>query len=155
VKIFSNSSTFSRVQKKEACAINLARIVSEEELESVTRIEIRQAENYGIEKPYDISGPFEDTISAEKWCIENLTYGKSHHPTYNECGEGGIIGDISGTHINYRSKLIKILNEKDTRKLSDLKWGVIGKKSAARIRPILSEGDKFKYLVIYDKSKKN
>ena len=152
VKIFSNSSTFSRVHKKEACAIHLARIVNEEELDTITKVEIRQAENYGIEKPYDISGPFEDTLSAEKWCIENLTYGKSHHPTYNE---DGALDKISGTHIKYRDDFIKILNEKDTRKLSDLKWGVIGKKSSARIRPILSEEDKFNYLVIYDKSKKN
>jgi hypothetical protein len=53
VKIFSNSSTFSRVEKKEACAINLARIVDEESLEFITKREIKQAENYEDENKFN------------------------------------------------------------------------------------------------------
>jgi hypothetical protein len=103
------------------------------------------------EKPYEISGPFEDTTSAKKWCDENLNseYGSSTHGTYNE---DGTKNKISGTYIKARS-LIKILNEKDTRVDSDLGWGTKAGSGYSRIRPILS-GDKLKYLVIYDKTQK-
>jgi hypothetical protein len=53
-----------------------------------------------------------------------------------------------------RKRLIKILNEEDTKEEGDLGCGTKAGSGTARIRPILS-GDEFKYLVIYDKTQNN
>ena len=104
------------------------------------------------EKPYDISGPFEDTTFAKKWCDENLSieYSNSVFNTYNE---DGTKNKISGRYIKVRGTLVKVLNEEDTKKESDLGWGTKAESGAARIRPIIN-GDILKYLVIYDKTQK-
>jgi|LakMenE01Jun11ns_1017448.scaffolds.fasta_scaffold9958464_5 hypothetical protein len=104
------------------------------------------------EKPYDISGPFEDTTCAKKWCDENLNieYGNSAFNIYNE---DGTKNKISGRYIKVRGTLVKVLNEEETKKESDLGWGTKAESGAARIRPIIN-GDTLKYLVIYDKTQK-
>ena len=103
------------------------------------------------EKPYEISGPFEDASLAKKWCEENLTYGSSVYGTYDE---DGTKNKISGTCIKVRACLVKILNFEDTLENGDsLGWGTKVGSGTARIRPILN-GDilKFKYIVSYDKT---
>ena len=149
VKIFSNSSTFSRVHKKEACAIHLARIVNEEELDTITRVEIRQAENYGIEKPYDISGQFEDAISAKEWCEKNLTCTSSvcwpHDKPLSQGGTPCATGEFCCQGKGGKWRKISTLTE--TKK--DINWGV---SSSARIIPILG-GNPYNYIVAYKKDK--
>ena len=149
VKIFSNSSTFSRVHKKEACAIHLARIVNEEELDTITRVEIRQAENYGIEKPYDRSGQFEDAISAKEWCEKNLTCTSSvcwpHDKPLSQGGTPCATGEFCCQGKGGKWRKISTLTE--TKK--DINWGV---SSSARIIPILG-GNPYNYIVAYKKDK--
>jgi hypothetical protein len=107
------------------------------------------------EKPYEISGPFEDTTSAKKWCEENLNndYGSSVYGTYNE---DGVKNKISGTYIKIRACLVKILNQEETLKNGEsLGWGTKAGSGTARIRPIVNDGTtKYKYIVSYDKTQK-
>ena len=102
------------------------------------------------EKPYEISGPFEDASLAKKWCEENLTYGSSVYGTYDE---DGTKNKKSGTCIKVRACLVKILNFEDTLENGDsLGWGTKVGSGTARIRPILNGVDKLKYIVSYDKT---
>jgi hypothetical protein len=54
VHIYSNSITFSRVEKKEEIAINIARMVAEQGLTSVDKMDIKTAQNFEIESQYDL-----------------------------------------------------------------------------------------------------
>lgn len=104
------------------------------------------------EKPYEISGPFEDASLAKKWCEENLNieYGTSVYGTYDE---DGTKNKTSGTYIKVRASLVKILNKEDTFENGDsLGWGTKAGSGCARIRPILNGVDKLKYIVSYDKT---
>ena len=106
------------------------------------------------EKPYEISGPFEDASLAKKWCEENLIieYGTSVYGTYDE---DGTKNKTSGTYIKVRACLVKIFNFEDTLKNGDsLGWGTKAGSGYARIRPILNGVDKLKYIVSYDKTQK-
>jgi hypothetical protein len=138
VKIFSNSSTFSRVQKKESCAIHLARIVNEEELDSITRVNIRQAENYGIEKSYDIAGPFEDYETAKRWEV-NICY------KITECF---VHGEYPKLYIRWKTEKLPIVSYKETISRLDAGWC----SDHARIVPFLQE-ETIKYLIVYRKDK--
>ena len=55
VEIFTTTATFSRVEKQENIAINIARMVAEEHLEVVTKKEVKVAENIGLPDEVDIS----------------------------------------------------------------------------------------------------
>jgi hypothetical protein len=98
------------------------------------------------EKLYTGPGPFDDAISAKKWCTEHLTYRKSVCWPYDKpdgtpsatgtfCFQGG---GGSWRKITTLSETIK-----------DLEWGV---SSSARIIPILG-GNPYKYIIAYKQDK--
>jgi hypothetical protein len=98
------------------------------------------------EKQYTGPGPFENAISAKKWCTENLNCKKSVCWPHDEpngtpsatgtfCFQGG---GGSWRKITTLSETIK-----------DLEWGVC---SSARIIPILG-GNPYKYIIAYKQDK--
>jgi hypothetical protein len=54
VEIFSNFATFSRVEKQEEIAINIARIVYDQGLEVVTKKDIKAAQNFEVESKFEL-----------------------------------------------------------------------------------------------------
>jgi len=93
VRIFSNSSTFSKVEKKEACAINLARIVDDESLDFVTKKEIRQAENYDNESKFNYY--IEEFDNLEDLNVFFFSHGVRRRSEYNKNEEGFILSSTS------------------------------------------------------------
>ena len=54
VDIYSTSVMFSRVEKQENIAINIAHMVAEQRLETVTKMDIKAAQNLDVEAQYDL-----------------------------------------------------------------------------------------------------
>ena len=95
VKIFSTSCTFSRVEKKEACAINLARIVAEETLDFITKKEIKQAENYNDERNFDLyKGEFESFEDMNKF-LESHSIRIRKRCDYDKNEQGFILSSLT------------------------------------------------------------
>ena len=54
VEIFTNAVTFSRVEKQEETARNIARMVAEQGLEVVTKKDIKAAQNFEVESKFEL-----------------------------------------------------------------------------------------------------
>ena len=105
-------------------------------------------------KMYDISGPFSNCKNADKWRVDNLVekHAKWTHKRYDKNGNLNPSGDYIKLGTGCYPEPIKILNEKDTRALSNISWGVVTEKGCAISRPVLdNETNAVKYIVIYAK----
>ena len=68
VEIYANAATFSRVEKKEDIAINIARMAAEQGLEVVTKKEIKAAQNFDVESLFDLhTDEFTTLVDATKY----------------------------------------------------------------------------------------
>ena len=68
VEIYTNAATFSRVEKKEDIAINIARMAAEQGLEVVTKKEIKAAQNFEVESLFDFhTEEFTTFVDATKY----------------------------------------------------------------------------------------
>ena len=68
VEIFTNATTFSRVEKQEEIAINIARMVEEQGLEVVTKKDIKAAQNFEVESQFDLHiGEFSTLVEASNF----------------------------------------------------------------------------------------
>ena len=68
VEIFTNFATFSRVEKQEQIAINIARMVEEQGLEVVTKKHIKAAQNFEVESMFELhTNEFNTLADATKF----------------------------------------------------------------------------------------
>jgi hypothetical protein len=54
VEVYTNAVTFSRVEKQEEIAINIARMVAEQGLETVDKKDLKAAQNFELEAGFDL-----------------------------------------------------------------------------------------------------
>ena len=68
VEVYTNSAMFSKVEKHEEIAVNLARMVYEQELPAVGKKEFKMAQNYNSEDEWELfEGEFNTLEEANEW----------------------------------------------------------------------------------------
>ena len=78
VEIYANAATFSRVEKKEEIAINIARMAAEQGLEVVTKKHVKAAENFDVESKFDLhTNEFTTLADAIKFMRDLGAQGKT------------------------------------------------------------------------------
>jgi hypothetical protein len=90
VEIFTNFATFSRVEKQEQIAINIARMVAEQGLEVVTKKDLKAAQNFEVESMFDLhTNEFNTLTDATKFMRDLGAQGKTEKSL--EKNEAGFI----------------------------------------------------------------
>jgi hypothetical protein len=78
VEIYANAATFTRVEKKEDIAINIARMAAEQGLEVVTKKHVKAAENFDVESKFDLqTNEFTTLADATKFMRDLGAQGKT------------------------------------------------------------------------------
>ena len=90
VEIYANAATFSRVEKKEDIAMNIARMAAEQGLEIVTKKYAKAAENFDVESKFDLhTNEFNTLADATKFMRDLGAQGKTEKSL--ERNEAGFI----------------------------------------------------------------
>jgi hypothetical protein len=109
-----------------------------------------------VEEPirdYELSTTFPSSEKAKQWFIEESAKSPSLYETPGKATSYGMYnsdGTTGKTHIKYRGGLRAIQSDAETRKATDLGWGV---KSSARIIPVFTDAG-IGFIVIYKLNKK-
>jgi hypothetical protein len=72
VEIYTSSAMFSRVEKQEEIAVNLARMVQEQGLATVSKKDLKAAENFDAEACWELHNNEFPTLEASRDFINNL-----------------------------------------------------------------------------------
>jgi hypothetical protein len=72
VDIYTNAVTFSRVEKQEEIAINIARIVAQQGLESVEKKDLKAAQNFELEAEFELHTAEFNTLAAASKFMKDL-----------------------------------------------------------------------------------
>lgn len=97
VEVFANSATFSRVEKQEEIAINIARLVAEQGLAIVTKKDIRAAQNCKLDSLFDLhTGEFTTFEEAVHFLRELGAQRKSEKSLVRD-NNGFILSSTTGT----------------------------------------------------------
>ena len=68
VEVYTNSAMFNKVEKQEEIAVNLSRMVYEQELPAVGKKEFKMAQNYNAEDEWELfEGEFKTLEEANEW----------------------------------------------------------------------------------------
>lgn len=96
VEIYTNCLTFSRVEKKEEIAINIARIVAEQGIVNVNKTDIKIAQNFAIESKYELhTGEFATLKEASDFMRRLGAQGKTEK-SLERNDDGFIISSTTG-----------------------------------------------------------
>jgi nitrate reductase NapAB chaperone NapD len=96
VDIYTNRSTFSHVEKKEAIAMNIARKVAEEGLAFVTQKEIKDSQNFDVDSKFDLhTNEFNTLAEASKFMRGLRAQGKTE-AAIKRNEDGFILSSTSG-----------------------------------------------------------
>jgi hypothetical protein len=108
VEIFTTGHSFTRVEKQEETARNIARIVAEQGLDFVTKKELKSAQNFEMETKYDLhTEEFNTFLEASDFMRKLGVRGKSE--TTLKMNDAGFI--LSST-----TKDLGVLNYNDVKK---------------------------------------
>ena len=78
VEVYTNAVTFSRVEKQEEIAINIARMVAEQGLESVDKKDLKAAQNFELEAGFELhTDEFTTLAGAAKFMRDLGAQGKT------------------------------------------------------------------------------
>jgi hypothetical protein len=72
VDIYTNAVTFSRVEKQEEIAINIARIVAQKGLDSVEKKDLKIAQNFELEAEFELHTSEFNTLAAASKFMKDL-----------------------------------------------------------------------------------
>ena len=95
VEIYTNAVTFSRVEKQEEIAINIARMVAEQGLDTVDKKDIKAAQNFELEAGFELhTAEFTTLAEAAKFMRDLGAQGKTEK-SLNKNEEGFILSSTS------------------------------------------------------------
>ena len=95
VEIYTNAVTFSRVEKQEEIAINIARMVAEQGLENVDKKDLKAAQNFELEAGFELhTAEFTTLAEASKFMRELGAQGKTEK-SLNKNEEGFILSSTT------------------------------------------------------------
>jgi hypothetical protein len=78
VEVYTNAVTFSRVEKQEEIAINIARMVAEQGLDSVDKKDLKAAQNFELEAGFELhTAEFTTLTGAAKFMRDLGAQGKT------------------------------------------------------------------------------
>ena len=134
VEIFTNFATFSRVEKQEEVAINLARMVAEQGLEVVTKKDLKAAQNFEVESLFELhTGEFTTLEEATKFMC-GLGAQKKTDKSLERNEEGFILSSTTGKKgvLSY-SVVVKEMSAWSKTTTFDVKKEEPSKKSSGRL----------------------
>ena len=95
VEVYTNAVTFSRVEKQEEIAINIARMVAEQGLENVDKKDLKAAQNFEAESQFELhTAEFATLAEASKFMRALDAQGKTEK-SLNKNEEGFILSSTT------------------------------------------------------------
>jgi len=95
VEVYTNAVTFSRVERQEEIAINIARMVAEQKLENVDKKDLKAAQNFEAESQFELhTAEFATLAEASKFMRDLNAQGKTEK-SLNRNEEGFILSSTT------------------------------------------------------------
>jgi hypothetical protein len=95
VDVYTNAVTFSRVERQEEIAINIARMVAEQGLENVDKKDLKAAQNFEAESQFELhTSEFATLAEASKFMRDLNAQGKTEK-SLNKNEEGFILSSTT------------------------------------------------------------
>ena len=95
VEVYTNAVTFSRVERQEEIAINIARMVAEQGLENVDKKDLKAAQNFEAESQFELhTAEFATLAEASKFMRDLNAQGKTEK-SLNRNEEGFILSSTT------------------------------------------------------------
>jgi hypothetical protein len=95
VEVYTNAVTFTRVERQEEIAINIARMVAEQKLENVDKKDLKAAQNFETESQFELhTAEFATLAEASKFMRDLNAQGKTEK-SLNRNEEGFILSSTT------------------------------------------------------------
>lgn len=95
VEIYTNAVTFTRVEKQEEIAINLARMVAERGIENVDKKDIKAAQNFELDADFELHTDEFTTLAEASEFMSNLGARGKTEKSLNKNKEGFILSSTT------------------------------------------------------------